>query len=478
MLSIRKHSILAAFLSAFLGLSLPTQAATLQCPRYSALLEGTTVNMGVTYTERLAVSKIGAGSGYSGRWKVGSFEQVITYPQAIGMNISTSNRHNLGNGIFMVTACSSAGNRIRCLTSENNMVLEVSDNKIRMENTSGWHGRVAGDKMFWKFHTPNPNEPELSGNIAEGSSEPVTLSIIEPKAAQKYDFTSNPLGALEMKLKAKVTPDRYANDIVWKVPDIHSKARRVSNPGLRGAEVTVTYDGLPPSNDDFGKKQVSATLNIGACRAEESREVRLFYPREAKNNPEGKNPNWFYYWKQTPAAKPEGTNINISYGARSFESCGDNITGAIFSPKSKLYRTIHVCDLAKFGPEFSVDYPILQHKNPGKNFLGYQTSTGIDAFVSIALHEYVHLKIFNQWKIGKTLSQLHALDTDEDGLQDSAEPGLGFDPNKYRTYLPHFTKVEGDEEWLAYETQTGYKNGAFDSFDWARPGKNWPLSQP
>lgn len=464
--------------SALLFLSFTAAAASLQCPRYSALLEGTTTNPTGTYTERLAVSKIGAGSGHSGRWKIDYFESIIAYDRPLGLNFAKVDRHNLGNGIYMVVACSVIGNRIHCRTTEHNMVLEVASNKIRMENTASWNGSISGNTMTWKFHPENSLEPLLRGTIVEGTNEPVTLSIVEPTASQKYAFTANPVGALEMKLKAKVTPERYANDIVWKVPDIHSKARRATNPELRGSEITVIYDGLPRSNDDFGRKQVSATLNVGACRAEESREVRFFYPREAKNNPEGKTPNWFYYWKQTPAAKPEGANINIAYGARSFEFCGDTTTSAIFSPKSKLYRTVHVCDLAKFGPEFSIVYPILQHKNPGKKFLGYQTSTGIDAFAVAVLHEYGHLKIFNQWKIGKTLAELKALDMDRDGLQDSAEPDLGFDPEKLRTYLPHFTEVENDEEWLVYESHSSYKNGTFDAYDWAKPGKNWPTNQP
>ncbi len=467
-----------ALVAALLCLSLPAAAASLQCPRYSALLEGTTTNPAGTYTERLAVSKIGAGSGHSGRWKIEYFESVITYDRPLGITFAKTDRHNLGNGIFMVVTCSVIGNRIHCRTTDHNMVLEVAGNKIRMEKTAPWNGSISGNTMTWKFHPENPMEPVLRGTIVEGTNEPVTLSIVEPTASQKYAFTANPVGALEMKLKAKVTPERYASDVVWNIPDIRSKARRTTNPELRGSEITVIYDGLPRSNDDFGRKQVSATLNIGACRAEESREVRFFYPRDAKNNPGGKTPNWFYYWKQTLAAKPEGAAIDIVYGGRTFESCGDAITGALFSPKSKLYRTIHVCDLAKFGSEFSINYPILQHKNPGKKFLGYQTSTGIDTFAAIILHENVHLKIFNQWKIGKTLAQLKALDADRDGLQDTAEPGLGFDPDQYRTYLPHFTEVDGDEEWLAYEIQSGYKNGTYDAYDWARPGKNWPLNPP
>lgn len=458
----------------------PAAAATLQCPRYSAVLEGTSVNMGVSYTERVGVSKIGAGSGYSGRWKVEYFEQVITYPHDLGVAIATHDRHELGNGIFMVVACNATGNILHCRTTESNMVLEVAGGRVRMERTVPWHGRIEGNRMLWKFDRNNAMEPELRGVIAEGAAEPVTLTILEPSASRKYVFSADATGVLQLNLHARVTPDRYANDIVWSIPDIPGQARRVSNPDLRGPEINVFYDGLPVSNDAFGRKRVTATLTVGVCRAEESREVWIYYPRDASNNPEGRFPNWFYYWKQTPAARPGGAMLTIFYGGRFFEHCPDAVTGAIFSYQNIQHNTLHVCDLAKFGPEFSINYPILRRMNPGRKFFGYQTSTHIDTFAAAVIHEQVHLNVYQQWKTGKSAAELlsPAFDADQDGLPNSVEAGLGFDPAKYRTYLPNYREVEGDEEWLAYETQSGYKNGTHDAHDWARPGKNWPLNQP
>lgn len=460
--------------------ALPVSAASLQCPRYSTVLEGTTINMGVVYTERLGVSKVGAGSGYAGRWKVDFFEQIITYPHALGVSVATNDRHELGYGIYMVVGCTAAGATIHCRTTESNMMLESAGGRVRMERTAPWHGRIEGNTMFWKFDRGSPAEPELRGVIAEGSQEPVTLTILEPAPNQKYAFTANTVGALEMKLRAKVVPERYANDIVWSIPDIPGQGRRTTNPDLRGSEVEVIYDGLPESNESFGRKKVTATLTVGACRAEESREVRVFYPREATNNPQGRFPNWFYYWRQTPAARPGGAQITILYGGRFFEYCPDAITGAIFSYRTIQLNTIHVCDLAKFGPEFPVVYPILRRANPGRKFFGYQTSTHIDTFAAAVIHEQVHMNVYQQWKSGKSAEELLSplFDYDQDGLPNFAEAGLGFDPAKVRTYLPNFVAVENDEEWLAYETQSAYKNGTHDAHDWARPGKNWPLNQP
>lgn len=75
----------------------------------------------------------------------------------------------------------------------------------------------------------------------------------------------------------------------------------------RGPYLTVTYKLLPEDNDSFGEKTITARLRSGACKAEESKKIKVFYPSTAENNPGGLDPNWFYYWGQTPAAKPGGT---------------------------------------------------------------------------------------------------------------------------------------------------------------------------
>lgn len=85
----------------------------------------------------------------------------------------------------------------------------------------------------------------------------------------------------------------------------------------------------------------------------------FFYPRDAKNNPEGKYRNWFYYWKQTPAAKPLGQNVNIEFGGTDFDLCKGGHVVAIFKP-DYLFKTIHVCDLTeKVGGDFKITIPLV-----------------------------------------------------------------------------------------------------------------------
>ncbi len=39
---------------------------------------------------------------------------------------------------------------------------------------------------------------------------------------------------------------------------------------------------------------------------------------------------------------------------------------------------------------------------------------------------------------------------------------------------PEFKDINGDEEFLAYESTYDYKPGEYNKYDWGKPGKNWP----
>ena len=72
--------------------------------------------------------------------------------------------------------------------------------------------------------------------------------------------------------------------------------------------MTATYqsqNGLPPNNDDFGRKNVILSFNGQAI---DSSDFEVFYLKYEDNHlgdnqtPTGQNsarsPNWFYYWRQ------------------------------------------------------------------------------------------------------------------------------------------------------------------------------------
>ena len=452
--------------------------AAAQCPRYSVMMEGTTVFMGVSYTERVSAHKVGAGAGYNGRWKVDLFEQVITYPRPVGMPISTDDIHDLGNGVTMRSVCVCTGNNIiTCRSTSNTMFLEVINNQVRMERTVPWHGKVTGNTMSWKFDIASPTEPVVTGTIAEAPKEPVELTIIEPKDRARYVYgILNP--TLELKLEAKTKPEHYADSVEWTIPEMNGVTRTILQGAPTGRKLDVIYKNLPKDNDQFGKKKVTATLKVGSCTATETREVRFFFPRDAKNNPGGEYYNWFYYWKQTPAAKPFGQTINIEFGGTQFDVCKDFHVPAMFKP-AYMYKTIHICDLtAKLDNAFAMTFPSVKRSVPKTvTVKEYRTTRHIDTFAVIVRHEYIHFSAYHNWRQGKTMAQMEAQDKDLDGIPDHLEPGMEFDPDKFQTYWgwdPQWKKIGGDEEFLAYEAMYDYKDGTYDAYDWAKPGKNWP----
>ncbi len=449
--------------------------ATAQCPRYSVSMEGTTSMFGISYTEIMQAHKVGGGSGYNGRWKVTLLEQIITYPGDIPVEAATDDIHDLGMGIKIHSQCAVMGNIIRCHSTSDTMFIDVRGNSVRMEGAPVSQGTLTGNTMTWKFDHTNPNEPVLTGVIAEGPREPIELKVIEPKDKSRYEFRS---GALILNLEVETKPEQYAGSVEWTVPELEGVTRTVREGTLTGRRLEVAYKDLPKDNKEFGRKKVTATLKVGACTATETREVRFFYARDEKTNPGGEHYNWFYYWKQTPAARPFGQAVAIEFGGTQFDMCKDFHVPAMFKP-AYMYKTIHVCDLTKkLNKKFSITFPAVSRSVPATLATkSWRSTTHIDTFAVLMRHEFIHFNAYHTWREGKTEAQMDLEDTDLDGVIDSLEPGMGFKVGKYQTYWgndPQFKNINGDEEFLAYESMYDYVDGTYDEYDWAHPGKNWP----
>jgi hypothetical protein len=469
---------LAALALSFLLSTGPAFAAKKECPRYSVLLEGTTVVMGVSYTERAAAHKLGSGDGYDGLWKVDTFEQTIKYPYPLGITINRTDRLEVAPGKFMNVRATGSGNTIRTFSEMVNINLEVVGAKVRAEGApASWNGSVSGNQMAWKFHPENPNEPVIRGTIQEGPKDPIELTLVEPAADGKYAFDESSPGKLVLKLKAKASPSAQESNIQWDIPEIDGAKRTVAPADGKGPSVEVTYEGLPDSYKSFGKKSVKATLTAGSCVLSEDRDIRIFYSRDARNNPRGQDYNWFYYWKQTPAAKPRGQLVNIEFGGTKFDSCSLSGVPGIFKPAA-FYKTIHICDLTtKLDKDFTLVYPKVKRGVAASlTALSTAKATHIDTFALILLHEYQHFLAFHNWREGKSDAQIDAEDGDNDGIPDATEIEMGFNPKKFQTFLgatAQGQKIGGDEEFLAYEAMYDYKVGTYDAYDWGKPGKNW-----
>src|SRR5690606_21359119 len=149
--------------------------------------------------------------------------------------------------------------------------------------------------------------------------------------------------------------------IEWIVPEMPGSTRSTvpasASVTPRGARLQVIYQGLPEDYKAFGPKTVTAREQEGACSVEDRREVKHIYPRDAMTNPEGKYRNWFYYWRQTPAALPMGQNVRLEFGGTAFDLCAGEHVMAIYKP-DHLYKAIHICDFtAKLDRQFALTVP-------------------------------------------------------------------------------------------------------------------------
>lgn len=320
-------------------------------------------------------------------------------------------------------------------------------------------------------------EPEICKN-----SKNIRIEIIKPLDKEKYEFTDDEkTGRLILELEAKTYPAKYASKIEWEIPDIEGSKRIIQAYGglsiPKGPKVEILYKGLPPDVESFGRKKVKARIKVNGCYVEDTKEIMIFYPRDAKNNPEGKYPNWFYYWKQTPAAKPFGQNVNLEFGGTDFDLCTGKHVMAIYKP-DYLYKTIHICNLTeKVGGNFTITIPLVSRNDLStlkqKKLVSY---SHIDTFAVLVIHEFTHFNNYHTWWFGKPVDYRGRMDKDGDGIPDHIEEDMGFDPKKYQTHWgedEEFKNINGDEEFLAYESTYEYPIGKFDEYDWGKPGKNW-----
>jgi hypothetical protein len=450
-------------------------AGTTQCAKYHLRMEGTSSPLaGYTYTEIVEMHKVGQSSGYNGKWQIDRFTQINTYPHLIRPPVYTFNIVQFGDGQWMYSEAHSSGNVLTVVSFGGELYLDVLNNRIGSRKYGNWSGSITGKTAKFKFDPNNGNEPVITGEIRTPEKKKLTLSIVSP-ANDKFAFNWDNPGVMEMEFQAKVTPTEYEQDIQWTFPEIQGSTRTMDPPSGRGPHVRVTYKGLPEDNNEFGPKTVQAVVNVGGCQTEETRKVKVFYIRDAKNNPGGQDPNWLYYWKQTPAAKPRGQFVNIEYGGNTFGSCADPNVPAQYTP-NYAHCTIHICDLrGKLGVDFATKFPLLSLNSP--YHLGWSTSKHIDTFAVAVIHEFTHWQAWHNWRHGKTLAEMNAADTDQDGVPNSVEPSYDFDPDVFQTHFgndPVLKNIGGDEEWLAYMSMSEITFGTLDKYDWGRPGKNWP----
>lgn len=281
------------FIAFFTLLSEPALlVAAVECPEVSVVLTGMGQHiMGGTYSEHVGLEKVSGGPGYNGKWQITLFRSTTTYRHNIGAIAVPRKKVEFGHGLWMVCDTSIAGHTAEAICTDGNLELDVVNNKVGYIKTGVWIGVIAGDRMTIKFHKEDPIEPEITGVIKKVSGGELELRITKPQHEQKLVYTSATPGELLIDLKAQVTPANLNNSVQWSVPEIHGVTRIITPATATGAEVTVTYKGLPDKNSEFGFKEITASVDAGLCKATEKADVALFFPRDAKNNPGGTTPN-------------------------------------------------------------------------------------------------------------------------------------------------------------------------------------------
>ena len=340
-------------------------------------------------------------------------------------------------------------------------------------------------QIFYTYTGPTYTDyMETWRNLLDGQSfaqfeltNKCTATIVKPEPKAKWVFDDSTPGVLEGTVRAEASPDAFADDLTWTFPEIGGKKPKTDPADARGREVKFRYEGLPAKNSDFGEKEVEAkfTTQRDKCKDPDPQKVVVYFPRDAKNNPEGKDPNWFYYWKQTAAAQGYQDHIQYDPGSSrcAFTDHPDkgtrDVTLGHFDgytiPDSRDH--INICDLSQ-------SYFAATNAATGQSF------DGIDLFAAVVHHEWTHKTNFEQWwpklylpvnncsvpldENGKAKG--YRYDCDKDEIPDEYEPGYGLDPKNPDTH--NFGL--GDEEYLAYSSEKDWKKGSVDKEDWACPG--------
>ena len=458
-------------------LSATSFAATTQCPNLSVVVTGTSsLAPGFTYQDTMELHKVGPGKGYDGKWRVARWEMINTYPHRtdappIGPLVVPA-QPQFGGGMTMTCVGRTIGNRAVNTCTGGNLTFNVSGG--RMGPAAHPIGHIQGKTMTIRFDPNNPMEPLRTGTIQDFPGGKLSLSITAPTAGVRVVFDSQNPGQLQLKLRAQVTPAQYANQVTWDIPEIAGSQKQAGP--TQGDQVDVTYSGLPSLNNAFGKKTVSASVDVGNCQVSESADFQVFYPRDASNHPgSDKTPNWFHYWSQTQAKVGPA-----KFGGNSGR-CG---SGGDYGKLMGYYRNkildsvYYICDLKSFGPDFSFKTVKWDGALPENREV-----TGIDTFAVVSRHENAHYEHFTQWWKGEH-TQNKFEDTNQNGVKDSAEqkldqdgdevpdtlePGYGMNPKKKQTLGAGVP----DEELICWKAEAAWQPGSADAEDWAKPGKQW-----
>lgn len=328
------------------------------------------------------------------------------------------------------------------------------------------------------------NKGTLKLQIAFAPVCPKSFRVILPAADEKMLFSTAKPGKLKIEAEVGelelITPEQEAK-ITWSAPQKEGSQLVYEPSSKKGKKVTITYKGLPKKNSDFGSTTITAKLAAeGSCdEISSSTQVKLFFPRDESNNPDGTAPNWFYYWSQTPAkVGPAKYGALAGKCASSPTNARDGIIGYYrYIQRDNVY---YICDLRRLPDDFKFTAVQIKTKTPLS--IGDVTTYGIDTFAIASHHENGHYKHFKDWWFQFNPNPIRpsgghmmgSYDADGDFIPDPEETARSLDPNDKYTLKQFNSSIDvDDEEYITWLDEGEWVVGSADGKDWAKPGKQW-----
>jgi hypothetical protein len=287
-----------------------------------------------------------------------------------------------------------------------------------------------------------------------GGEGETTIKIVSPKPDEDQVFKS---GKLVINAEAKVEPSKYEKDVVWEIGDVQGSKKTVKP--TKGSKVTITFDKLPTDNNQFGEKLITAKVN----GKQDQVKVRFFFEPDPKDNPEGKYPNWFYYWKQGVVKDLNRFTYDPNLRASGEHNFAENklLVGPLASK-----------------PMIPVSIP-LKGKCSGQ-FIVIPKTEGVDTAARTVAHELEHERLFKSKK----------QDRDGDGVDDNEEthspycldPAFNKNTHGLTAQMMGINDPQqiakdnktlgefGDNELLAIAAEQKYSERVQRDKDWASPG--------
>ncbi len=314
-------------------------------------------------------------------------------------------------------------------------------------NLAAMTGFEVDGKVQWSF------SPDLCSDADRNYRVNITIP------SEPIELTYNN-GELTGSFYAEPVPNEKGlrSKVMWRAFEVDGSTRVAEPENFNSDSLSLTFKEIPDDNDAFGEKEISATLgSLERCTDAAEKKATVFFEREGNDN-SSDDPNWMWYWLQTPAGK----GFAPCAGVGGTELCEGSL-GYFISVYADIF---FICD------NVLTDLPA----DPFKLLAGRELHS-IDVFAIIATHENKHRENHRKWWTGIPGDQWphepnwadadHDIDSVPDDIE--LEDGMareGYDPLDWDSFDIGFP----DSEVSAYQTADQWAVGSADEEDWACPG--------